>query len=81
MLSWVSHVQLFATPWTVALQVPLSMGFTGKNTGVGCHVLLQGIFPTQGSNPCLMSPALAGGFFTTSTTWEASGYALVSSYF
>ena len=25
----------------------------GKNTGVGCHVLLQGIFPTQGSNPGL----------------------------
>ena len=41
------------------------------NTGVGCHFLLQGIFPTQGLNPCLMSPALAGGFFTASTTWEA----------
>ena len=26
---------------------------SGKNTGVGCHALLQGIFPTQGSNPCL----------------------------
>ena len=25
----------------------------GKNSGVGCHTLLQGIFPTQGSNPCL----------------------------
>ena len=25
----------------------------GKNTGVGCHALFQGIFPTQGSNPCL----------------------------
>ena len=25
----------------------------GKNTGVGCHFLLQGIFPTQGSNPGL----------------------------
>ena len=35
----------------------------------GCHALLQGIFPTQGLN--LISPALAGGFFTTSTTWEA----------
>ena len=32
---------------------------------------LQGIFLTQGSNWCLMSPALAGGFFTTSTTCEA----------
>jgi len=27
--------------------------FPGKNTGVGCHALLQGIFPTQGSNPGL----------------------------
>ena len=26
----------------------------GKNTGVGCHFLLQGIFPTQGLNPCLL---------------------------
>ena len=43
---------------------------TGKNTGVGCQALLQGIFPTQGLNPCLTSPALAGGFFTTSATWE-----------
>ena len=34
-------------PWTVAPQVPLSMDFPGKNTGVGCHFLLQGIFPTQ----------------------------------
>ena len=27
---------------------------SGKNTGVGCHALLQGIFPTQGSNPGLL---------------------------
>ena len=41
----------FATPWTVAPQAPLSVGyFPGKNTGVASHVLLQGIFPTQGSN-------------------------------
>ena len=43
----------------------------GKNTGVGGHALPQGIFPTQGSNLRLMSPALAGRLFTTSTTWEA----------
>ena len=29
--------------------------FPGKNTEVGCHFLLQGIFPTQGSKPCLLS--------------------------
>ena len=39
-------VQLFATPWTVARQA-LSMGFPGKDTGVGCCALLPGIFPTQ----------------------------------
>ena len=39
------------TLWTVAL---CSRDFPGKNTGVGCHALLQGIFPTQGSNPYLL---------------------------
>ena len=34
----------------------------GRNTGVGCHDLLQGIIPAQGSNPRLTSPALAVGF-------------------
>ena len=38
---------------------------------MGCHSLLQGIFPTQELNPGLMSSALAAGFFTTSATWEA----------
>ena len=44
-----------------------------KNTGVGYHALLQGIFLTQGPNLRLMPPALAGRFFTTSATWEARG--------
>ena len=35
--------------------------FSGNITGVGCHFLLQGIFPTQGSNPCL---CIAGRFST-----------------
>ena len=45
---------LFVTPWTVVRQAPLSMGFPSKNPGVGCHFLLQEIFPTQGSNPHLL---------------------------
>ena len=45
-----SHVWLFATLWTVAHQAPLSMGFPSKNTGMGCHFLLQGFFLTQGVN-------------------------------
>ena len=43
-------IQLFRTLRTVACQAPLSWGFPGKSTGVGCHFLLQEIFPTQGSN-------------------------------
>ena len=42
----------------------------GKKTIVGCHFLLQGIFLTQISNPSLMCPAMAGGFFTTSATCQ-----------
>ena len=41
-------------PWTVACQAPLSMGFPGQNTGVGCHFLSQMIFPTQELNPRLL---------------------------
>ena len=36
-----SRVQLLATPWTAAHQVPPSMDFPGKSTGVGCHCLLR----------------------------------------
>ena len=42
------------TLWTVARQAPLSWDFPGKNTGVGCHFLLQRILLTQGSNPGLL---------------------------
>ena len=45
---------LFVTPWTMACQAPMSVGFPGKNTEVGCHFLLQGVFPTQGSSPHLL---------------------------
>ena len=51
--SGLSCVQSFATPWTVARQM-LLWDFAGKNTGVDCRFLLQGIFPTQGSNPCFL---------------------------
>ena len=45
-----SRVQLFATPQAVAGQAPRPWDSPGKSTGVGCHFLLQGIFPNQGSN-------------------------------
>ena len=50
----VSSVRLIVTPWTVALQAPCPWDSPGKNTEVGCHSLLQGIFWTQGSNPGLL---------------------------
>ena len=48
-----SGAQLFVTPGTVAHQPPL-WDFPGKNTGVSCHFLLQGIFLTQGFNPRIL---------------------------
>ena len=49
-----SQVQLFATPMDYSPQGSSVHGdFPGKNTGMGCHVPLQGIFPTQGWNPGL----------------------------
>ena len=44
-------VQLFATPWTVAHQAPLSMEFSRQEYRSGYHSLLQRIFPTQVRNP------------------------------
>ena len=45
-----SHVRVFVTPWTVALQAPLSLGFSRQEYCWSCHFLLQGIFPTQRLN-------------------------------
>ena len=50
MLSCFSHVQLFVNLWTVARQVPLSMGFSRQEYWSGFLCLLQGIFPTQRLN-------------------------------
>ena len=72
MLSCFSHVQHFATPWTVAHQIPLSMGFSRQEywSGLSCppaeDLRDPGIELTS-----LLSPALAGGFFTTNAVWEA----------
>ena len=63
--------QCFVTPRIVAHQVPLSWDFPGKNPGVGCHVLLQGIFPNPGIEP--VSLALAGRFFTSGPPGKAAG--------
>ena len=47
MLTPFNCVWLFVMLWTVAHQAPLPWDSPGKNTGVNCHLRLQGIFPTQ----------------------------------
>ena len=71
MLSPFSHVQLFANPWTAACQAPLSKGFSRQEywSGLSCA---PADLPNAGMEPAsVKSFAWAGGFFTTSTTWEA----------
>ena len=49
-----SHVQLCAILWTAAARLLCPWDSPGKKIGVGCHSLLQGIFPTQGLIPGLL---------------------------
>ena len=47
------------TPWTVACQAPLSWDSPGKNTGMGCYFLLQGIYPVmEPGSPALHADSL-----------------------
>ena len=71
-LSCFSCVWLFVTLWAVACQSPLSMGFSRERYLSGLPCPSPGGLPDPGIEPVsLMSPALAGRFFTTSATWEA----------
>ena len=71
-LTCFSGVWLFAAPWTVAHQALLSMGFSRQEYWSGLLCPPPGDLPNPGIEPTsLISPALAGGFFTTSATWEA----------
>ena len=69
MLSCFTCVQPFVTLWTVACQAPLSLGFSRQEYWSGLPCPPPGDLPNPGIEPA--SPALAGRFFTTSTTWEA----------
>ena len=71
-LSHFGHIQLFATLWTVAHQAPLSMGFSRQEYWSELPCPPPGDFPdSQTELTSLVSPALPGTFFTTSTIWEA----------
>ena len=70
-LSHFSPVQLFATPWTVAHQASLSMGFSRQDYWSGLPFPPSGDLPGPGIEP--MSLALADGFFTTELTGKPPG--------
>ena len=74
MLSCCSHVRLFVISGTIALQAPLSIGFSRQEYWRGLLCPPPGDLPNSGIKLAfLMSPALAGRifFFTISATWEA----------
>ena len=72
MLNCSSRIRLFVILWTVARQAPLSMGFSRQEYWSGLPLPTPEDLPDPGIKPASpKSPALAGGFFTTSTTWEA----------
>ena len=63
-VSCFSHVQLFVTPWTIALQAPLSMGFSRQEYWSGLPFPSPGDLPNTGTEPVsLMSLALTGMLF------------------
>ena len=75
-----SHVQLFATPWTEVCQAPLSMEFSRQEYWSRVPFPSLGYLPDPGVEPAsLVSPGLAGGFFTTvppgKLLWKAGGMA------
>ena len=70
-----SHVHFFATPWAVARQALLSMGFSMYEYWSGLPFPPPEDLLNPGVEPRLLtSPSLAGGFFTTTITWEALSY-------
>ena len=69
-LSPLSCVRLLVTPWTVACQAPVSTGFSRQEHWSGLPCPRPGDLPDPGLSLC-PSPGLAGGFFTTSATWDA----------
>ena len=65
-----NRVWLFATPWTIATRLLCLWDFPGKNIRVGCHFLLQGIFPTQGSNRISCVSYIGRRVLYHCATWE-----------
>ena len=66
-----SCVQLFTIPWTVAHQAPLAWNFPGKNTGMGCHFLLQGSSQRRDPTPISCVSCIGRHILYHCTPWEA----------
>ena len=63
------------TPWTVAHQAPLSIGFSRQKCWSELPCPPPGDLPNPGTEPVsFMSPALAGEFFTTNATWKPQSF-------
>ena len=73
-----SCVRPFVPPWTVARQAPLSMGFPGKNTGVGCHALLHGSSRPRDQAHASYVSCMAGGFCATRAACVVLSFLVVS---
>ena len=72
----------FSTPWTVAHQAPLSMGFSRQEYWSGLPFPSPGDLLDLGIEfKSLTSPALTGGFFTTRATWEAHGFRMIRAHY
>ena len=70
-LSHVTSITVFVTPWTVGHQAPLCRGFSRQEYWSEWPFPMLGYLPNSGIKPeSLVSPAVASGFFTTSATWE-----------
>ena len=75
MLCCFSHVQLFVTLWSVAHQAPLSKEFSRQQYGSGLPCPSSEDLPDPEIKPTfLVSPEMAGRFFTTSTSWSTRDY-------
>ena len=77
-VSCFSCIWQFSTVWIVAHLCP--WGFPGENTGVGCHFLLQGIFPTQRSNPHFLCLLHCRQILYHCATWKVTNMHIFGSW-
>ena len=83
-LNHFSHIQFFLTLWTATHRAPLSVGIL--QTRILDSVAMPrgsppGVLPNPGIKPAsLMSPTLAGRFFTTSSTWKVKGIEFLNTF-